>query len=631
MKMLKSNRLVILVLLAVCCLPWVNLPPSPAHAQPSITIEPADCFAPLAQYFPEAECSYVSVPKFHAQPEGERIKLAVAKIPATNPTPAPDPLVMLQGGPGGSGIETFGTLLAITPLGELRQDREIILLEQRGTLNTQPYLACEAFNALVLSSLDADWDAETNLQQTKAAFAACKADYEADGIALAAFNSYENAADIPYVVLDALGYERYNFYGVSYGTLLGQHLMATAPRGLRSVILDANVPRQTNFLPEIPLNGWRAMQRLFAACAADANCNAANPDLEATFLRTVDALNAEPARITLINKADGRQYPTRLTGSLLVRLLHGMLYQTALLPSIPSYLTASANGDHSWAEGIGSLLLLDFSVSYGMYFSVICAEDSDFSVTDIQREGVPQSVGEFLSNSPSSVLSVCRVWDVPQLPDEVDDPVVSDIPAFVINGDLDPITPPAFAQTVAQSLTNAFYVEYPGVGHGALLGGSCPVQMARAFLNDPSQAPDAACIATMGLRFPQPANSIELEPVTLRNFSALAPKGWQNPQPGTYVDGTSAVLIQSAPGESVDALLRAALGALLPAEPKATLKTDRLEWLLYEAEADGLRAYIAGTAQAGTVYIVIVQGTPADAEALYENVLLPILNAFIIN
>jgi pimeloyl-ACP methyl ester carboxylesterase len=630
MKTFKPRRLAILLLLALCCLPLAHLP-MPIHAQPSITIEPVNCFAPLSQYFPDAECVYVSVPKFHAQPDGERIKLAVAKIPSTSETPAADPLVMLQGGPGGSGIALFGTLLAVTPLGELRQDREIILLEQRGTLNTQPSLACEAFNTLVLATLNTNLDEATTLQQTEAAFTACKADHEANGINLAAFNSYENAADIPYVLLDALGYESYNFYGVSYGTLLGQHLMVTAPRGLRSLILDANVPRQTNFLPEIPLNGWRAMQRLFAACAADATCKAANPDLEATFLKTVDDLNNAPATITLTNSADGKQYPTQLTGSLFVRLLHGMLYQTGLLPSIPSYLTASANGDHTWAERIGSLLFLDFSISYGMYFSVLCAEDSDYTKDDIQREGVPQSVATSLARSPAGVLAVCALWDVPQLPAEVDDPVVSAIPAFVINGDFDPITPPAFAKTVAQSLSNAFYVEYPGVGHGALLGGVCPVQMARAFLNDPTQAPDAACVATMGLRFPQSTAAIELEPITIRNFSALAPKGWQNPQPGTYVDGTSAVLIQSAPGDDADALLRAALGALLPPEPSTTIKTERLEWLLYEAEADGLRAYIAATAQNGTVYLVIVQGTPADAEALFENVLMPILSAFTIN
>mgnify|MGYP005841110835 CR=1 FL=1 len=624
-----TKQFVILLLFVLFCSPLANLPLSPAHAQPSITIEPTDCFEPLPQYFPEAECSYVSVPKFHAQPDGERVKLAVAKIPSTNPTPAADPLVMLQGGPGGSGIPVFGTLLATTPLGELREDREIILLEQRGTLNSQPNLGCEAYSAFVLSTLDANLDTEAVLQQTKDAFAACKADYEANGINLAAFNSYENAADIPYVVLDALGYERYNFYGVSYGTLLGQHLLATAPRGLRSVILDANVPRQTNFLTETPLNGWRAMQRLFAACAADANCNAANPDLETTFLKTVDALNAEPARITLTNSADGKQYPTQLTGSLLVRLLHGMLYQTGLLPSIPSYLTASANGDHSWAETVGSPLLLDFSVSYGMYFSVICAEDSDFSSADIQSQGVPQSVAEALSSSPDSVLSVCAVWDVPQLPAEVDDPVVSDIPAFIINGSFDPITPPAFAQTVAQTLTNAFYAEYPAAGHGAL-SDSCSVQMARAFLNDPTQAPNAACVAEMGLRFPQPPSAVELEPITIQNFSALAPKGWQNPQPGIYVDGTSALLIQSEPGNDVDATLRATFGALLP-ETSKTIKTERFEWLLYEAETDDSRLYIAGTAQAGTVYIVAVQGTTADAEALFENVLMPILSAFTIN
>lgn len=206
---------------------------------------------------------------------------------------------MAQGGPGGAGIKVFAQFAAAPPISLLRQERDIVLFDQRGTYYSQPRLDCPTYSDLALSLLDREVSPEERTALSVEALNTCKADYEARGIDLSAFNSYENAADVPFIMLDALGYTSYDFYGVSYGTLLGQHVMMVAPRGLRSAILDANAPRDVSFITNTPQNAWDAMQRFFKACAADSICDADNPNLESAFLQTAEALNAQPVTLNL--------------------------------------------------------------------------------------------------------------------------------------------------------------------------------------------------------------------------------------------------------------------------------------------------------------------------------------------
>jgi len=627
MKTPKLKLLTAIMILSLALAPLASL--APIRAQSNPFFEPIECFEPLPQILPEAECGYALAPKFHAKPDGARLKLAVAKLPALNQAANNPPLILAQGGPGGAGIATFAPLFASPQLQALRQERDIVLFDQRGTLYSQPNLSCPAYTQLSIALLNEEKSADELIALSVDAFNTCKAEYEAEGIDLSAFNSYENAADVPFIMLDALGYSNYDFYGVSYGTLLGQHVLATAPRGLRSAILDANVPRNVNFLTEVPRNAWRAMKRFFDACAADEGCNARNPELEARFLKTVAALNAAPVALTLKHSEIG-DVPLRLNGEALVSLLFLMLYATPFYANIPTYLTASADGNYDWAVPIASAVLLDFSVSYGMYHAVICAEESDFRITPADLEGIPALIAEALAKNSGAVEAVCEAWKLPKLPAEANTSVVSDIPTLVMSGEFDPITPPAFAEAVAKTLSNAFYFEFPASGHG-LLGQPCPTQIMDAFLRNPRQAPDSSCIAEMALRFAQPVGEVALKEITIGNVRTLVPADWQELQPNVFAQDKAALLFDQVESESVEAALRKQLGDALPSAPDETLKTETLTWSIYELEAEDAKIFVAGALKDGKVYLVLLQGLPEDAPALKANVLLPILKAFTIN
>jgi pimeloyl-ACP methyl ester carboxylesterase len=628
MKPRNLRPLIALLVVALLFAPLASLP-SAAQAQGNTFFEPTECFEEV-KGIEGAACGYVSVPKFHAKPERERIKLAVVKLPALNSAANNPPLIMAQGGPGGAGIKTFAQFVAAPPISLLRQDRDIVLFDQRGTYYSQPRLDCPAYFDLSLNLLEREVSFEERTKLALEALNTCKADYEAQGIDLSAFNSYENAADVPFIMLDALGYSSYDFYGVSYGTLLGQHLMMVAPRGLRSAILDANVPRQANFVTAVPQNAWNAMQRFFRACAADEVCNNIAPALEASFLKTVEALNERPATITLTDPDTEKSYKALITGDVLVNVLFQLLYVTQLYPQLPGFLTSASKGDFAWAESILPLVVFDRTMSHGMYMAVVCAEEADYTPADYAVEGVPPLIAKSMTQSSDEILTVCEAWKLPKLPAEANAPVDSDIPTFVISGEFDPITPPNFGDVVTKSLRNAFHVVYPATGHG-ILGAPCPGGMIAAFLADPSKQPDASCTSEMALRFPAPVAEVELEPVTLGNIQTLVPKGWDNPQAGVYISGTSALIFEVSDGADAVALLRSLFGDQLPQEPLFTTEASGLVWTLYQLEVQGSLLLIAASAKDGKVYLVAVQGAPADVEVLARIVLQPILNNFTIN
>ncbi|HMR67777.1 MAG TPA: alpha/beta hydrolase, partial [Anaerolineae bacterium] len=223
---------------------------APVHAQgeiPRFEPEPCGTFevfkdAPDAVEGTDAECGYLIVPEQRVQPTDKTIKLGIVIIKSTSATPA-EPLVMAQGGPGGSSIELYRYLASPNdPVGQmLRADRDLIAFEQRGTRYSEPFLFCDEVLDLTLRGFQENFSDEEEQRLNLEAYNACKTRLVNQGDNLAAFNSEENAHDVA-ALAQTLGYEQISFYGVSYGTMLGQHLVRLHPDVVRTFTLDAIVP-----------------------------------------------------------------------------------------------------------------------------------------------------------------------------------------------------------------------------------------------------------------------------------------------------------------------------------------------------------------------------------------------------
>ena len=444
----------------------------------------------------DVQCGYLTVPLRHTNPNGPTIKLAVAVIKSTSDSPAPDPLVMLQGGPGGSTIDTYASLFLLNALpdaSKIRAERDIVLFDQRGTYYSQPALICREDFELLDQTLEQQLSREESARRQAAASLACRDRLAREGVDLAAYNSLENAADID-SLRRARGYDKINLYGVSYGTLLALHAMRAYPATLRSVTLDAVAPPQVNFLLDAARSQLRAFDELFQACSQDAACHAAYPDLKAVFFDTVDKLNAAPARVAITDPKTGRKYNAVVDGDTFSSILFQLMYPSELLGALPKMIYDARDGRFTLPSEVWPLLLFDRTMATGMYFSVMCAEDGNFRLEDARLGDLPPQIAAPEGVQLQSFLDVCQGWPAPLLPPASVAPVVSDVPTLLLSGRFDPITPPSYAQTAASSLPQSYAYTFPWGGHGAFSSNACATQLVQAFLADPTTAPDASCL-----------------------------------------------------------------------------------------------------------------------------------------
>lgn len=445
------------------------------------------------------ECGYLTVPAHHNNPTGPSIELAVAIIKSPSPDRQSDPLFLAQGGPGGSTIDTYAELL-LTPDNGLLTNRDIVLFDQRGTLNSNPSLYCTEIDEYNVDKLDENLSHEENQRRYYDALEACRERLVAQGIDLSAFDSLENAADIN-ALRSALGYEKINLYGVSYGTLLALHYLRMYPDSLRSVILDGVLPPQSNFILNVAQTQNQAFTRLFEACSNDQECSQHYPNLEQVFFDVVNRLNNEPAHASMTDLKTGATYPeVIINGETFLLGAFQMMYSSDLVEALPRMIYDAKNGNFDAFSRILALFVLDRSISYGMYFSVLCAEDSDFTPEEQDLSGVRPEVAQYESSSPEEFLAACKMWDVDILDAGVDAPVQSDIPTLLLSGGFDPITPDVYAKETAASLSNGYSIFVKTGGHGQALDGDCQNRIILDFLNNPSTSPDTTCL--QGLQKP---------------------------------------------------------------------------------------------------------------------------------
>lgn len=479
---------------------------SPARARFGAAWQSADCksFDVPAAVAAQSDCGYVTAPEQHALPQGRTVQLAVVRIRSGSKSPAADPLFVEQGGPGDS---TIGVIVdwAVPTLPELQavlKSRDLVFVEERGTRYSKPFLTCPEYDAKNIAI------AKGEMAYTDPGwFKTCQDRFKAQGINLGAFNTRENAADV-YFVAQTLGYRTFNYYGVSYGTLLGQYVIAQADQHkakLRSVILDGVVRTDIDFNAAAGHTASYALRNLFHACAQDLRCSRAYPNLEQTFLALVDQLNKQPVALTLTTPLTKQAVATRVDGNAFVTALMSRLVRpysgnTARGTSIPKFIHAASRGDFGWvADGLSEDLESSDGSAKGMYHSVLCVRQKSVQATPEQvlPPPYPQLIALGVREG-ETVGNVCKILQA-----ELKPPFAfrnTDIPTLVLNGSYDPVTPQPYGEAVASHLKTTRVYTFPGLGHGSFFpppgmpATDCVIRIATDFLARPRQAPDSSCL-----------------------------------------------------------------------------------------------------------------------------------------
>jgi pimeloyl-ACP methyl ester carboxylesterase len=450
--------------------------------------EPAECkYGSVGSG--SVECGYLIVPENRSKPDSPPIRIYVAIFKSTSPNPKPDPVIYVAGGGGVNQIALYARYLDAGG-NDIRRDRDYIMYNQRGAHLNEPSLVCpddtNFFQRLAGQGLTAHERADQKIAKRLE----CHDALLERGIDLTAYNTVETAADVNDLRI-ALGYDEVNLYGTSSGTRTILTIMRDHPEGIRSVILDSVYPPQVGLYSTVSLSVYRVFSLLFKECAADPECNQKYPNLEATFYQTVDELNANPARVEL-------DHGTILVdGGLFMEALYVSFYSTNEIPLIPGRIDYASQGNLTGLRNMLGGLLSDTGtlIAIGFEWSLQCNEEVPFESYELGRElaaDLPPQIAEYFDSYYEFTL--CESWQSGQADPIENTAVISDVPALIFAGQFDPVTPPEWGQLAAETLSNHFFYEFPGLGHGIMRSNECGLEIGLQFIEDPTSEPDASCI-----------------------------------------------------------------------------------------------------------------------------------------
>ena len=417
-----------------------------------------------------AECADFAVPENPAADSGRTIKLRVARVPAINRQKQADPLFLLAGGPGMGATALYGNAAPV--FGPIRRNRDIVLVDQRGTGSS---------NALNCPTDDLEMMRATPGQLRDEAQACLKKLSEHADVAY--YTTSVAVQDLDRVRA-ALGYERINLYGGSYGTRVAQQYLRRFPKHTRSVILDGVVAPEQILGPDTALDAENALASVMARCARDAACHDKFGDPAESYLTLRKALESKAVSVTLPDPTSGTPRTIEfgsLQLALVLRLATYNSEQAALLPLALHLAQRERNFAPLAGQFLMTLRTFDEIASYGMHNAVVCTEDVPFFDTvRIDRAKLDTT---FLGAVQVDALrSVCAGWPRGPLDADLHAPLHSDVPVLLLSGGNDPVTPPANAEKAKAGLTNSLHLVLPDLGHGQI-GAPCMDRVMADFIS----------------------------------------------------------------------------------------------------------------------------------------------------
>jgi pimeloyl-ACP methyl ester carboxylesterase len=445
-------------------------------------LELGDCRISAGPAFPgiKARCGTLLRPENPDDPDSPVIEIAVAVVPALDLNPEEDPFVPLAGGPGGSAIEFYASYRAAFE--RVRRHRDILLVDQRGT-GSSSRMDCDADDDVI----EGTFDAEQLLAITRECLDALPHDprYFTTSVAVADLE----AARV------ALGYGPLNLYGVSYGSRVAQHFAKRYPDATRSIVLDGVVAPQVTLGPEIATEAQSALDRIFADCAADADCNARFPQLPQAFRRIRAELEAQPVKVEIPNPVTGEREsvdfgPAELAGA--IRLLAYNANSRSIIPLLV-HTAAAGHFEPLAAQSRMIAAQLSDALALGMHNSVMCSEDAPYYDPDaIDYEALEASyIGAV---QLEAIETMCSVWPPGPVDADFREPLATAIPVLLLSGDADPITPPRYAALAMVDLERARHLIGREQGHGQAAVGCTPRLIGEFVATADPAGLDAACL-----------------------------------------------------------------------------------------------------------------------------------------
>lgn len=429
-----------------------------------------------------ARCGTLTVFEDRDAGKGRTIGIRLVVLPALADGPLPDPVFFFAGGPGQGAAQMAGGQAG----SGLRKERDLVFVDQRGTGESNR-LDCDLYRpgiqGYLMGLLPAEGIADCARQL------GARAD-------LRLYTTPIAMADVD-EVRAALGYDRINLHGGSYGTRAALVYLRQYPERVRSVVLAGVSPVNHGLPLSFARDAQHALDGVFDDCEADSACRAAFPNVRMGFAAVLARLRQQPVEVEIQPTRDAEPVRVSFGHVAFVEAVREMLYSVPQAASLPLHIHRAAAGDFA--------PLAEFAVRYrqrmhqgialGMFLSLTCAEDIPF----IDRGQIAaETRGFFLGDVRLRAhMAACESWPRGRLPAGYHDPVRSSVPVLILSGQFDPVTPPRWGVEVAKHLPNSRHVVVPRGAHsfGGLPGAECVPRMIEQFIREGSGSNlDASCV-----------------------------------------------------------------------------------------------------------------------------------------
>jgi pimeloyl-ACP methyl ester carboxylesterase len=461
------------------------IPAAAQDAAPPLTVEP--CTVPGVAG--PARCGTLRVWEDREARSGRRIGIHFIVVPATGGAPAKEAVAYFSGGPGQAATEDAGEVSRL--LAAVRDTRDLLLMDARGTGRSNP-LPCDISNPGDLQSYLVEFFTAQGVARCARALGP-RADVTQYASAPAADDLEELRA--------ALGYDRLDLYGVSYGSRAALVYLRRHPEHVRALLFHGAVTTDMRYPLTVAPDAQLAIDGVFADCARDAACHAAFPDPAADLRQSLRRLEAGPAAATVVSPITGEVTTVRLSRDRYTEALRAMSYDAGSSALIPAVVHAAAAGDFGPAaeQELGWRFALTDGSSRGVYLAVTCPEDVAFIDT---AEAARLARGTYLGTwRVTDQKAACAAWPHRAADRSFLEPVRSDLPLLVLNGQWDPATSPHHAERLLRGFPNGRLVLIPSAGHGTggLIGVEpCYGSIVVAFIRTAdARAVDASCMAAV--------------------------------------------------------------------------------------------------------------------------------------
>jgi len=427
----------------------------------------------------DALCAQYEVYEDRARKSGRKISLNVMILPALSDAPAPDPIFYLQGGPGGAATSTAGASF----MGRLHRTRDVVLVDQRGTGKSNP-LQC---------NLRGDADKMRGYfvdALTPEGVRSCRTELEKNAD-LSLYTTTIAMADLD-DVRAALGYDKINVYGGSYGATAALSYLNFYPQHVRTVTISGVAPPDSPLPISFAKSVEHALNRLFDDCAGDEKCKTAFPDLRKDWAKAVANVSNGPVTFDALNPFTREKEQVTMTREGFSELIRLVLYNPTVMSLMPAVIHEMSQGDYSHFAFYSFQLqrAIERSLARGMHLSVVCTEDTPFT-NESQIESLMG--GTFYGGSRArAYLKACEQWPRGAMPAKYRQPIKSEVPVLMLSGELDPVTPPELATPLLRWLPNGRQILMHNATHDSY---ECQENLAREFIETGNaKSLDARCV-----------------------------------------------------------------------------------------------------------------------------------------